>query len=276
MVTVLEQVKQTPPVIVVGMHRSGTSILTRNLSDLGLAVGRDISGNVESRYFQTLNREIMSESGGRWDNVKPVVDKMGSTEFVHQKAAELEKKLFRDGELARFFRLGEKLSMRLGIKQCNWGWKDPRNSVTLPVWLTVFPGARVIHVIRNGIDVAVSLHRREKGRRDTDPDLARGCRDIKYCLKLWEDYIRAYRTNMKLYTNVACIELRYEELLRSPKPQFETILEYINMKTSESKLDKVCSSINSGRLDNNKYRSSYTDEIPELQLNPLMKELGYS
>jgi hypothetical protein len=43
-----------------------------------------------------------------------------------------------------------------------WGWKDPRNSITLPVWLKLFPDARVIHIVRNGVDVAESLYRRQQ------------------------------------------------------------------------------------------------------------------
>ncbi len=30
-----------------------------------------------------------------------------------------------------------------------WGWKDPRNTFTLPMWLSIFPKARVLHVLRN-------------------------------------------------------------------------------------------------------------------------------
>ena len=38
-----------------------------------------------------------------------------------------------------------------------WGWKDPRNVFTLPLWLRVFPEAKIIYIVRNGVDVAASL-----------------------------------------------------------------------------------------------------------------------
>ena len=25
-----------------------------------------------------------------------------------------------------------------------WGWKDPRNSITLPLWLRLYPEAKII------------------------------------------------------------------------------------------------------------------------------------
>jgi hypothetical protein len=37
---------------------------------------------------------------------------------------------------------------RKGCSSGPWGWKDPRNSLTLPFWLQVFPGARVLIVHR--------------------------------------------------------------------------------------------------------------------------------
>jgi hypothetical protein len=45
-----------------------------------------------------------------------------------------------------------------------WGWKDPRNTLLLRPWLEVFPEAKVVHVVRNGVEVALSLARREAFR----------------------------------------------------------------------------------------------------------------
>ncbi len=272
----LERVKDISPVIIIGMHRSGTSMLTRNLSALGVSVGKDVSGNAESRYFQKLNRDIMADAGGRWDNVKPIIEKMRSPEFINENAEKIESKLFWDGELAGFFELDHRFSVWLGLKKCVWGWKDPRNSVTLPIWLKVFPHAKVIHVIRNGIDVAISLYRRENKRRDTDPDLGQGCRDAKFCLDLWEDYLEAGREHLKSYSTIKQLELRYEELLESPGIQLKYVLKFLDVNFSQKKLDKVINAINPERLDNSEYREEIKDIIPQMQANRLMKELGYT
>lgn len=42
-----------------------------------------------------------------------------------------------------------------------WGWKDPRNTITLPIWLELFPNAKILHIRRHGVDVAQSLRKRE-------------------------------------------------------------------------------------------------------------------
>src|SRR5207302_9249377 len=42
-----------------------------------------------------------------------------------------------------------------------WGWKDPRNTFTLPMWLHIYPDAKLISIERHGVDVAESLRASE-------------------------------------------------------------------------------------------------------------------
>ena len=44
-----------PPVIILGMHRSGTSMITGFLQKLGLFVGEELDDNNESLFFFKLN-----------------------------------------------------------------------------------------------------------------------------------------------------------------------------------------------------------------------------
>ena len=59
-----------PPIIVSGMHRSGTSLLTDILIDMGVYMGHYHDINSESIFFQRLNRWIMSCNSSSWDNPK--------------------------------------------------------------------------------------------------------------------------------------------------------------------------------------------------------------
>lgn len=53
----------------------------------------------------------------------------------------------------------QKIKYALKINQ-NWGWKDPRNTLTLKMWLSVFPNAQVIYVKRDAQAIAQSLKKR--------------------------------------------------------------------------------------------------------------------
>ena len=58
-----------------------------------------------------------------------------------------------------------------------WGWKDPRNSLTLPFWQKLLPGMKTLIVVRNPLEVAHSM----KERNGTS---------YSFGLRLWEIYNR--------------------------------------------------------------------------------------
>ena len=60
----IRQMKSYSPVIIIGMHRSGTSMLTRQLHALGIHMGKDLTINAEARCFQELNRGLLAAGGG--------------------------------------------------------------------------------------------------------------------------------------------------------------------------------------------------------------------
>ena len=56
-----------------------------------------------------------------------------------------------------------------------WGWKDPRNSLTLPFWLRLIPNLKVIICLRNPLEVARSLS-------------VRNGTSLAFGLNLWRSY----------------------------------------------------------------------------------------
>ena len=58
------------PIIIAGMHRSGTSMVTNILKKLGLTIGSKLDSNHESIFFQRINIWMMSLLGSSWDSPK--------------------------------------------------------------------------------------------------------------------------------------------------------------------------------------------------------------
>lgn len=58
-----------------------------------------------------------------------------------------------------------------------WGWKDPRNSLTLPFWEDLLPGLKTLIIVRNPLEVAYSM-----GKRNGT--------SYAFGLRLWEIYNR--------------------------------------------------------------------------------------
>ncbi len=250
-----------PPVIVIGMHRSGTSMLTRFIQDLGVFMGKDLSENDESRFFMDLNRWLLFQAGASWD-IPKAIDHMDPV-FV-ERSADLAKR-----------RLGSVLSWQyLGFSRflrhrnvCNlresWGWKDPRNTLLLPVYQKLFPEARIIHIHRNPIDVAVSLRNRELKIPENEGfswkellkfDLLKYERlvahslmvnDLDYGVGLWD-----------FYTDKACrakdqfqyyCEISYEDFLETPKPVLQKLLDFLELEDPTGAVSKVAEKVDLSR-----------------------------
>jgi len=270
-----DYLKDYSPIIIIGMHRSGTTMLARIFNTIGITMGKELSGNSESLFFQNLNREILKKYGGRWDDIAPVIEKMHSTEVVDKEAERINAILFGRKAIMDVFPIRHKFLLADGLRPGLWGWKDPRNSITLPIWLRIFPNARVIHVIRNGIDVAISLYRRETIRGKAHPDYSNHAQDFKYCFRLWELYVQACWEELKKVSTKDYMEIHYEDILKTPGEKVKSILAFLGKEINAKEFDKVIHTINPGRLDNSLYRERYGAEIKELSPSSIMLQLGY-
>ncbi len=237
-----------PPVILIGMHRSGTTLLARMLDALGLFVGWRQAANHEAHFFNKLNSWLLAAAGGRWDTPAAIDYLLADRPGRELATAYLRDRLASPAAV-EFLGPGRTLRYRslLGIGE-PWGWKDPRSTVTLDLWRELFPGARVIHLVRHGVDVAESLCRRQLAGRDlgrrnferyrplfrwvakrgwfgTSPRLTHR----EEGLRLWEEYLsRAARSTADLGDRL--LELRYESLLRRPREVTERALAFCGLE----------------------------------------------
>ncbi len=276
----LARLEDHPPIILVGMHRSGTSLLTRLLDMLGVHMGKDHDPNAESKHFRGLNKRTFAAVQADWNTPTRVIQAIQSPAFVAEQAATCRAQMLSGVGGLRYWGARRWLALRLGGTVPDWGWKDPRTSLTLPIWLRIFPQAHVIHIIRNGIDVAISLHRRQLKQKKRwlgpHPDHRdpRGY-DFRFCFSLWEQYQAHLLTYRDSVPAAQYTELRYETLLREPEVSLRSLLACIHAPVDEARLAQATSTINAGRLDNRTRAAAYQDVIPELEQHPLMRELGY-
>ena len=153
-----ERVHTPPCVIVLGMHRSGTSLLTGSLEAAGLYLGEanneapyNRKGNKENEAIRDLNDALLEGRGAAWDRPP-------------------------NGQI-RWDRAGEARGRALIDPYRRaarpWGFKDPRTVWTVEGWLRLLPRARLIGVFRHPSLVVRSLVARD-GRVGMDPDAALG------------------------------------------------------------------------------------------------------
>ena len=196
-------------VVVLGMHRSGTSVITRALQVLGVELGDrlmpPIEGNNNKGFWEdldvnALNIDLLSSLGHDWHTLTPVLPEEVA------RLAEGEFKL-RAVEILR-----GKLSLG-GI----FGLKDPRIARVLPFWKAVFAHMHlcVSYVIasRNPMSVARSLRKRD------GYDLEKG-------YYLWLEHTIA----CLVHTQGECrIVVEYDRMLEDPALQLSRMAGVLNL-----------------------------------------------
>jgi len=277
------------PVIILGMHRSGTSMISERLDQLGLFVGRELQDDHESTFFLDLNDQIMARVSAAWDYPKPILDFLACDEAVRMTAAALAADL--SSRRIRTF-MGREM---LDAFDKPWGWKDPRTVFTLPLWLRLFPGARLVYIVRNGIDVAKSLMVRERKllslRSQRFDDRMKkfslrscleraGYKGSPRCLSLaggfdlWEEYVQRADENLRGLPNPT-LTMRYEDVLSDPKTHLPELARFCELETTADAIAKAAKQIDGSRalaFTSDPESAAFYETVKE---NPWMKKFGY-
>jgi hypothetical protein len=284
------------PVIVIGSHRSGTSLVTRLLDDLGLFVGKKLDDNHEATFFQSLNDIFLLQSGGRWDNPEPIQRFLDDRDNL-QLTQDYVNFLMQSPQAASFLGLRKYLRCKkIANLDVPWGWKDPRNTYTLPFWLMLFPEAKVIHVYRHGMDVAKSLNYRcNKNFRllNEKYDQNKFLYALKYVLRykhggfkesllcnsveggfdLWERYIQMANHHVAQMGSQA-MNVQFEELAHSPMPILEQLASFAQLTPTAAQFEQAAGKIKSTRCL--AYKSDASSNILARTFGSRLQRYGYS
>ncbi len=267
---------KSDPIIIVGMHRSGTSLLSRVLENNGVFMGIDKENNNENLFFLNMNIFLLHKHKSEWNHPNKIkVDNRTYIEF--KKLLQSRRNAWYFGSKTDFFNPTFKEDV------ASYGWKDPRNSITIPYWRKLFPRAKIVHIIRNPIDVANSLKKREEKFKTfskialykkwginyitgkpvifNDPNLL----SIDKGIELWNNYLSVfYSYNLKDY-----IEIKYEELLENPETVLKQLSDYLALIVKDTITIKKTRK-HAFLEDENLVKKYLT-----LQNDPLIQKTGY-
>jgi hypothetical protein len=241
------------PLIVIGMHRSGTSLVSRMLERLGVHMGRAQEHNAEALFFLRANEWILSQCGAAWDHPEPLAYMLDNPP-LRQLAAQYLRDMLSAPNSAQFVGVADRLRGRTPLTMTRpWGWKDPRNTFTLGLWLEIFPQARVIHVLRHGVDVAASLRTRLRSDIErSQTQLARRrmlrcvlkpfkarlvntarCATLEGGFGLWRQYLSQGRAAVESCGERG-IEIRFEDLLADPAAGVDRLCNFAGLSADEA------------------------------------------
>jgi GT2 family glycosyltransferase len=145
------------PIVVAGMHRSGTSLVASMLSNLGVSLGDHLLAadrDNKRGYFEDV--DILALNRGILTAATPV-DDGGHPDWGWTESERLNRDMF-GAFRARASDLLEARAHR-NSKGRSWGWKDPRTTLALDFWYSLAPEARFVFVYRHPWEVADSMQR---------------------------------------------------------------------------------------------------------------------
>jgi len=253
----------TPPIIILGMHRSGTSMLARTLRELGVYMGRNRTRNEECRWTNSINYWLFAQASATWE-MPEGFDTLLTDSDLCDILTDYMRGIASGPASVRYMGLWRWMRYRsMSRIEEPWGWKDPRNTFTLPLWHRVFPKARIIHILRHGVDVAQSLRTRRKGAAEAAARRYRSRRtfyvnapwapkrrgfahaprvaDLEGGFSLWEAYT-SRGCGLVQELGSQALEIRYEDLLRDPLPFLDRICKFIGIEPSQDQLRRASES----------------------------------
>ena len=185
--------------LVLGMHRSGTSLLARIINIIGLYLNEEQllspysdnpQGFWEDERLVRLNDCLLQKTGGWLYPREHRSYDFTNSNNCEEKAIELIEEYNHSSQF--------------------WIWKDPRLCLTLPFWKDKLPPCLVLFIYRNPLEVYQSLNKRN------------GI-GVSALFALWEQYCRQALTNSVNYPRMI---LSYNSLISDAAEAVEKITDF--------------------------------------------------
>lgn len=194
------------PLLIGGMHRSGTSLTASMFADAGLDIGAKLLGATPSNpmghfedvaFFDFHRRALVGQglcSEGYTATVRGVVPAAFDAEASRLVTART----------------------RPGVA---WGWKEPRTTLFLDFWQDRIPDARHVFVFRRPWEVADSLFRRGDDTFAINPVFA---------LEVWTHYNRLILDFVHRHPD-RCVVFEISQVIADPYAVVDTVRERLDI-----------------------------------------------
>ncbi len=179
------------PIIIVGMGSSGTRLIVRILENCGVFMGGKLS---ENQYAEpeAFNSGINAFTDSFRYHIPLRED--------WKRIVERERDRIREFCRIDLPRLYHEAGYRDGL----WGFKDPRNTFTGIIYGDFFSNARILHVIRDGLDVAATKIHEDWGNLPLN-------RSYEYWLQVWNQVVQVGCGYRSIFPG-RYFEIRYEDI----------------------------------------------------------------
>ena len=258
------------PVVVINKSHSGSRLLAGMLIAQGVYMGTGLNESLDAEYLFPLVEYLVCE-------YYPGYSALWQAE--------------RDVVLEDLLQYGfDALLKDMPARQSAWGWKLGETTYVLPVIQALFPDVRVIHIIRDGRDVAFSDHvaphnafwkkvyfnsydiSRWRGRRLNWRAYRRASH--LYNAQHWVNSVTVGRAYGSMLGGRYC-EVRYEDLCRDYVKVSEALLRWLGRDVDRAVLQQQAEGIHTRGIGGFHAQPWYKRRQVLIVAGPLLESMGY-
>ena len=189
-------------ILVLGMHRSGTSLVAQLIAKWGAYIGEEI---MEANEFN---------EDGYWEDMKlfrfneKILKEQGNTWYAPPEILNTDKLIAEYGNEAKL------LVEQMDRKNQVWCWKDPRLIVLFDFWNKILDGRDIVYILPNRDPKAIALSLK---KRD----------EMSYSISLliWE--VTMVKLLKSLKKTDKYLFIHYEKLITQPQKECKKLFNYL-------------------------------------------------
>ncbi len=195
-------------IIICGIFRSGTSLITKLTREWGAYAGRDEDlfqdeyGYLEHLALQKLNDELLGKNSRVPTPVDLLLEKAKDS-TLQQRAAQI---------------LAEMDAEAQANQAAAWTWKDPRIPMAIPFWADLWQDAIYIIPVRHPVETILSGAKMEGMEADQVP-LSAGFAYWQFCMLNVLNFTQS---------NPRKIFIAYDQLIQNPQHECERLCAFLD------------------------------------------------
>jgi hypothetical protein len=233
------RITQPSPVFIVGMQRSGTTLLRAMLS-----AHRNITIAPETHFINRFVQGSRARELGSEEQFRTFWEGFCSSDRFHDLGIEESpprSEILKSGDFGyrNIFRtVLEEYARRTGKPR--WGEKTPHHVNHIDVLLDWFPAARVIFIVRDPRAACASLlvvpwrNSQSAGRRRVDPTWFRRLRQVYFDSAYWQATVDRFTATWSAEPRVTTV--RYEDIVAQPEDTLRDLCKYLGEPYDEQML----------------------------------------